>query len=210
LYDDEAIDLDNPYDRPCRKCGAALTVETWPPHRRSRQDYICGSCHRRMAAAYATAGPRAPKPGPPPPVVYTHLPFGWGRGSLLKNVPDDYLSWLRPQKMNRALRATIETEIARRQEMPAAALLPPPAHHPDLAVAGANEDALVMGRYGMHYHRPGCVTLKKAENPRPYAPFVNGIDPEGNAVLIETEPCTRCRAPRFGLEALLDGGVGKW
>ena len=194
---------DDPYlaarPRHCRKCGILLTALNWPLHRLKKHDYICGPCHRRMALAYA-AGTVAPRPLRPI-TLYTHMPFGKYRGFLLKNVPDDYFARFLPKKLSRSLQATVDAEIARRKETPA--LLPPPDHHPDFNVVASNPDGLVMGIYGWHYHRPGCVALRKQENIIPYAPFVNGRDREGNSTLIETEPCTRCDPPRFGLDALL-------
>jgi hypothetical protein len=48
-------------------------------------------------------------------------------------------------------------------------------------------------------------TPEEAANIRPYTPFVNGLDPEGEMTLIETRPCTRCNPPRFGLGEILYG-----
>ncbi len=70
-----------------------------------------------------------------PDVAPYTLPFGKYRGWPLQNVPLDYLAWLLTQKLARALRASAEAEIARREQMAGPALLPPPARHPDLAVA---------------------------------------------------------------------------
>jgi hypothetical protein len=185
-------DEDDPYllarPRPCRECGVLLTAATWPLHRLRKRDHICGPCHRRMSAAYAAkpAAPRALRPIK----LYTHMPFGWYRGWLLKNIPDDYFARFLPKKMSRPLRATVDAELARRREMPA--LRPPPDDHPDLIAPASNPEGFVMGVYGQHYHRPGCAFLKKPENIIPYSPFINGRDEEGNLVLIEIGPCPRC------------------